>query len=96
MLEEVKEEHHHALSLCLTKAWEEAISHLDLTHRVSADRNGHGKNRQGSSFLDPFLTLLRLDSAGAISADFSPGFRIVCQSHLQSLANPGISRLEAA
>ena len=96
VLEEVNEETPNAPSLCLTKAWEEAISHLDVSYRVAAARNGNGKHYQRSNFLGPFLTLLRLDSAGAVSADFSPSFRIGCRSLLQSLAKPSISRAEAA
>ena len=96
VLEEVNEETPNAPGLCLTRAWEEAISHLDVSYRVSADRNENGRHHQRSNFLGPFLTLLRLDSAGAVSADFSPSFRIGCRSLLQSLANPSISRMEAA
>lgn len=95
VLEEVNEEFPNALSLCLARAWEEAISHLDVSQRSSADRNENGRHQQGSSFPGPFLTLLRLDSAGAVNADFSPSFRIICQSLIQSLANSGISRAEA-
>jgi len=96
VLEEVNEEFDNALGHCLTRSWEQAISHLDLSHWVSVDQIENGKHQQGSSFTSPFLTLLRLDSTGAVSADFSPSFRIECQSLIQSLANPGIPRLEAA
>ena len=47
-------------------------------------------------FLDPFLTLLRLDCSGTVSADFSPSFKMECQSQLQALADSGITQLEAA
>ena len=94
VLEEVNEETPHAPCLCLTRAWEEAISHLDVSYRVSADRNG--RHHQRSNFLGPFLTLLRLDSAGAVSADFSPSARMGCRSLLLTLANPNISRMEVA
>ena len=96
VLEEVNEELSNALGLSMTEAWNEAISQLDLAHRVSDGRHGNDDHQKGSSFLDPFLTLLRLDSTGAVSGDFSPSFRIVCQSQLQSLATSGISRLVAA
>ena len=93
VLEEVNEETPNAPSLCLTKAWGEAISHLDVSYPVSADRNGNGRHHQKSNFLGPFLTLLRLDSAGAVSGDVSPSIRIGCRSLLQTLANPSISRM---
>ena len=96
VLEEVNEETPNAPGLCLARAWDEAISHLDFSYRVAADRIENGKHQEGSDFLGPFLTLLRLDSAGAISADVSPSFRIGCRSLLQILANPNVSRAEAA
>ncbi len=96
MLEEVNEETPNAPSLCLTKAWEEAISQLDVSYRVSADRNGNGRHHQRSHFLSPFLTLLRLDSEGALSPEISRSARIGCRSILQTLAEPSISWAEAA
>ncbi len=96
VLEVVNEKTPNAPGLCLTRAWEEAISHLDVSYRVSADRNENGRQHQRSKFLGPFLTLLRLDSAGVVSGDISPSIRIRCRSLLQTLAKPGISRMEAA
>ena len=96
VLEEANEETPNARGLCLTRAWEEAISHLDVSYRVSADRNGNGRHHQRSHFLGSFLTLLRLDSAGAVSPDFSPSVRTGCRSLLQTLAMPNISWIEDA
>ena len=92
VLEEVKEENPFAPRLCLTSAWHEAISHLEESSRASTTTNGHGKHELVPNLDGPFLTLLRLDSANAASADFSPSFRMVCQSHLRSLANHRSSR----
>jgi len=96
VIEEVNEESSNAHGICLTRAWEEAISHLDVSYRDSADRRENRRNGQGTKFWGPFLTLLRLDSAGAVSADFSPSFGIGCRSVLHALANPSISEMEAA
>ena len=92
VLEEVKEENPFASRRCLTSAWYEAISHLDASSGLSAALDEIGRDHLESIFGGPLLTLLRLDSTCAASADFSPGFRMVCQSHLQSLASLGSSR----
>ena len=96
VLEEVKEENLNALSLCLTRSWQRAVSRLDVSDQVPVNGNWNGSHQQRPAFLDPFLTLLRLDCAGTVSADFSPSFKIECQSKLQALADSGISQLEAA
>ncbi len=96
VLEEVNEESPNAPGLCLTRAWEEAVSHLGVSSGVSADRNGNGRHNQSSHFLSPFLTLLRLDSEGALSPEISRSARIGCRSILQTLAEPSISGAEAA
>jgi len=84
VLEEVKEENPFASRRCLTTAWHEAISHLDGALGLTDDMDGI--NGRADGFDRPFLTLLRLDSSCAASADFSPNFRMVCQAHLRSLA----------
>ncbi len=96
VLEEVNEESPNAPGLCLTRAWEEAVSHLGVSSGVSADRNGNGRHRPESHFLSPFLTLLRLDSEGALSPEISRSARIGCRSILQTLGEPSISGAEAA
>ena len=89
VLEEVKEENSFASRLCLTSAWHEAISHVERSY--GADSIQNGQRHLETRFGGPLLTLLRLDSSCAASADFSPNFRMVCQFHLQSLATLGSS-----
>ena len=91
VLEEMKEENPFASRRCLTTAWHEAISQLDGALGLTDDMGGINRRADRAQFDRPFLTLLRLDSSCAASADFSPNFRMICQAHLRSLAKLGSS-----
>ena len=79
VLEEVAEENPFASRLCLTSAWHEALSDIDGSSGVSTPWQ-NGRHPLDTNLGRPLLTLLRLDSTYAASANFSPSFKIA--SHI--------------
>ena len=90
MLEKVKEERLDASSLCLSKAWQQAVSHLEGLDMVSPFSNENGGGRQESELPYALRSLLRLDAMGFSDNNSSPNGRDTNPA-LPSLIAPGFS-----